>query len=120
MFQHEGGPTRPSAGHAQRVQRHGQPPHPHGPVATVVAASPFAVAVTIGLWPNSCSARWKTCGRASGRSCMSPRIATPVVVSAVLTRPVPRADGRHHRLHHGACRVGGRQAAAPEAVRLRP
>ena len=55
--------------------------------ATVVATSPFAVAVTIGLWPNSCSARWKTCGRASGRSCMSPRIATPVVSRAELTRP---------------------------------
>ncbi len=59
--------------------------------ATVVVVSPSASAVTIDLCPKYCSARWNTCGRASGRSCMSPSIGSPVAQCVV------RHVGRYRR-----------------------
>ena len=77
---------------AQRVEHRGEPAHPHRPLGDGRAWSRRPPsAVTIGLCPKYCSARWKTCGRVSGRSCISPSmgLGTPRTVPAVSPRKLP-------------------------------
>ena len=66
--------TRPSAGTPRASSADASRRTRTAHSVTVVVDSPPTVPVTIVLCPNSCSARCRTYGRVSGRSCMSPRI----------------------------------------------